>query len=70
MSGTERPTGSVVDDPFLSKESVARALDQSTEQVRKLIDSGRLKAFKLGRSVRVRQSELDRFVLENATPKN
>ncbi len=61
---------SIADDPFLSKETVARALDQSIEHVRDLITRGQLKAFKLGRSVRIRKSELDRYVFENAVPKN
>lgn len=52
-------------DPLYSKESAAKYLDASPEYVRDLITRRKIKALKIGRMVRIRESELDRFIAEH-----
>ena len=47
-----------------SVASVARMLDMSDSGVRGLIDSGDIRAIRLGRAVRIPASELARYGLE------
>ncbi len=46
----------------LTIEDVAEILRVSTSTVRKLIDAGDLKAFKVGGQWRIRRSDLDRYI--------
>jgi len=50
--------------PMLSLPTIAEQLDISWWTVRKWIDSGVLKAVKLGRQYRVEEAELARFLKE------
>lgn len=54
-------------DPALKTKDAAAYLACSTETVRRAIARGHLTAERYGRVLRIRQSELDRFVAANRT---
>ena len=47
---------------IFSKQQVAEQLNISTRTIDRLILSGQLKAYKIGRSVRIAQEHLDEFL--------
>jgi excisionase family DNA binding protein len=47
---------------ILTKKQVAKQLNISTRTIDRLILSGQLKAYKIGRSVRIAQAQLDEFL--------
>jgi len=49
-------------DALLSVREVADALGVHPETIRRLIHDGRLDAIRIGRVLRVRRAELDRFL--------
>jgi len=50
------------DDPWLSTGEVADRLGVTTRTVYRLVNDGRLEAFRIGRAVKVRRSEVARFL--------
>ena len=56
-----------VDEEFLTVAEVAAILKLNQQTVRNWIDEGSLPAFRLGRRVRIRRSDLDRFVEAGST---
>jgi excisionase family DNA binding protein len=54
--------------PLLSIQQVAELLGCSTRSVRRRIDQGELPAFVDGRLVRVRASDLDRYIEQRTRP--
>jgi|SRR3990172_8088197 len=57
----------ITHDNYLTVAQVARRLQVHEITVRRHIKSGRLKAVRVGRGIRVREEELERF-LQPATP--
>jgi excisionase family DNA binding protein len=55
------------DDPFLTSAQAAEQLACSDESIRRAIKRGDLTAVTYGRLVRIRQSELDRFITAHST---
>ncbi|EAP99431.1 hypothetical protein JNB_04645 [Janibacter sp. HTCC2649] len=49
-------------DTLLNKKDVAARLGVSARTTTRLIESGHLKALKIGAQVRIRQSDLDKFI--------
>jgi len=47
---------------IFTKQQVAKQLNVSTRTLDRLILSGQLKAYKIGRSVRIAQEQLDEFL--------
>lgn len=47
---------------FYSKKELSQLLSMSTRTIDRLIFSGKLKSFKIGRSVRISQNQLDDFL--------
>ncbi len=59
-----------MEDTFLTVAEIADLLKLNQQTVRNWIDRGELAAVRLGaRRVRVRQSELDRFIAAGETPR-
>lgn len=56
----------MANDPTLTIEEVADALRVSVSTVRNLIRQKKLKAFRVGIQIRVKKSELDRFINEQS----
>jgi len=56
-----------LDESFLTVAEVAEILKLNQQTVRNWIDRGELPAFRLGRRVRIRRSDLDRFVEAGST---
>lgn len=54
-----------VPDPVLTVEEVASQLRVTTETVRRLIRAGTIKAFRVGRAIRIPTSSLDEFRARN-----
>jgi excisionase family DNA binding protein len=52
----------IMADNVLTIEEVANILRVSTGTVRKLIKDGKLKSFRVGLQIRVKQSDLDRYM--------
>lgn len=57
----------VWDDEYLTVKEIADGLKLNPQTVRNWIDLGRLPAVRVGRRVRVRRAELDRFLAQGAT---
>ncbi len=53
-------------DQVLTVEEVAEELRVSTQTVHKLIREKKLKAFRVGVQVRVKRSELDRYIQQSS----
>ena len=53
---------SLLDDEFLTVAEVAEILKLNPQTVRNWIDQGTLPALRVGRRVRIRRSEFERFV--------
>ena len=53
-----------LEDPFLTVAEVAEMLKLNQQTVRNWIDQGSLPAFRVGRRVRIRRSDLDRVLAE------
>ncbi len=51
-----------VDGTVLTVEEVAKALRVNTKTVYGLVKRGQLRAFRVGRALRCRRSEIDRFI--------
>ena len=51
-----------VREPLLSVDGVAKALQLSVRTVRRMIASGEISIVRLGRSVRVRQLDIDALI--------
>ena len=49
-------------DRYLSPEDVAQQLSLSTRSVRRLVESAKIPAYRLGRSIRIKQSDLDAYM--------
>lgn len=58
----------VNDDRLLTVQEVADLMRVSTMTVYRLIKSGQLSAIRVGRSWRLRPSEIDRFLADCGTP--
>jgi len=56
-----------IDDSFLTVAEVADTLKLNQQTVRNWIDQGFLPALRIGRRVRIRRSDFDRFLSENYT---
>lgn len=56
-----------VTDPFLTSAQAAEQLACSDESIRRAIKRGDLTAVSYGRLLRIRQSELDRFITAHST---
>lgn len=52
--------------PALRVPAVAEELDVHEESVRRLIWTGQLEAFRIGRSLRVTRAALDAYIRDNA----
>ena len=61
-SASDTHTSPLGVDPLLTMKDVKRVLQQSDTTIWRHIHAGELSAFKIGRSVRVKQSELRRFI--------
>ena len=48
--------------PLLSVDNVAEIIQSSTKTVRRLIEAGELPHVRIGRLVRIRPEDLDRFI--------
>jgi excisionase family DNA binding protein len=57
-----------VEDPFRTPEFVQEFLSVNERWFRRAVAEKRLEVVKCGALIRVRQSELDRFVAENTRP--
>lgn len=64
MGQANATEGNTVQDPLLSLLDVAAYLSTSKRRVRELLAAGELGAVRDGRLVKVRQSEVDRYVAE------
>lgn len=53
---------SLLDDEFLTVAEVAEILKLNPQTVRNWIDRGELPALRIGRRVRIRRAEFDRFI--------
>lgn len=53
-------------ETLLNKKDVSERLGVSHRTITRLIESGELKALKIGAQVRVRQSDLDKFIAAQA----
>lgn len=49
---------------FYSTRQIAKMLDLKTITIRRWIDKGLLPAFKLGRDLKVKKTDLDKFIEE------
>ena len=56
-------------DPLWSIERAAEYLDVSVRMVRQLVFQRRIEVVKVGRLVRIRRSEIERFLTENTRRK-
>ncbi len=56
-----------MEDRFLTVLDIAELLKLNQQTVRNWIDAGKLPAVRVGRRVRIRQSELDRFIAAGET---
>jgi excisionase family DNA binding protein len=56
-----------VDEEFLTVAELAAILKLNQQTVRNWIDEGSLPAFRVGRRVRIRRSDFDRFVEAGST---
>jgi excisionase family DNA binding protein len=63
-----RDTSSTDADPWLTPEQVGEELQVHPATVRLWIRTGRLRATRVGRSWRVRRSEIDRVLASGASP--
>jgi len=52
-------------EKYLSRNDVAKRLSVSTITVGRWLKSGKLTGYKFGDSVRIRKSDLDKFIAEN-----
>lgn len=52
---------------MLSFESAGRLIDKSSRTVRRLVDSGRIRAVVFLGSLRIRESEMARFIEDECT---
>ena len=64
MRSDESTVDRVASDRLLTVRQAADVLGHSVSTVRILINRGTLPAVKLGRSIRIRQSDLDTFISE------
>lgn len=55
------------EDPFLTVAEIAERLRVNPQTVRNWIDRGQLRALRVGRRVRIRQSDFERFLAAGAT---
>lgn len=53
--------------PFLSTEGLAKALNVTEATVRKLIETGQLRAFKIGRVYRISEDDLNAYLSDVST---
>jgi excisionase family DNA binding protein len=60
-------SGNLNDDSFLTVAEVAELLKLNQQTVRNWIDQGSLPALRVGRRVRIRQSDLNRLLEEGST---
>jgi len=56
-----------MDDTFLTVANIAETLQINQQTIRNWIDRGALPAVRLGRRVRIREADLDRFIQAGAT---
>jgi excisionase family DNA binding protein len=57
-------------DAFFTAKDIAKTLKISNALSYKLIASGQIRGVRFGRTVRVRQEDLEQFISENMTAKN
>lgn len=50
------------DRPFFSQQSLARKLQVSDRMVRKLIETGQIRAYKVGRATRIAPEDVDSYL--------
>jgi len=57
-------------EPFLTAKDIAKMLKISNALAYRLIQNGQISGVRFGRTVRVRQEDLEKFIAENLTNKN
>jgi excisionase family DNA binding protein len=68
MADQNFPPFAADDDPWLPLSQVAEELNNHPATIRRWVQSGRLRATRVGRSWRVRRSELDRALRSGGSP--
>lgn len=54
-----------MEETYYSTKRVAKILDVKTITIRRWIQAGKLIAYKIGKELRIKKSDLDKFLEEN-----